>query len=145
MSVCKRAKISTWISIGFLLASCASGPCRQITAPDLANQQAEAIKAPASEKDSMTAPKAPDSAPKTVLVYQPDGSLQCGMGKKVSLETMEKQLLGGIKVFSRDNRSDGLMRIQVCGSPTGMINVFEISETDLPEALKRGFKKLETR
>lgn len=145
MSVFISAKISTWLFLGFSLASCASGPCRQIIAPDLANRQVEGAKNPASEKDSMTVAKASDPAPKTVLVYQPDGSLQCGMGKKVAPEAMEKKLLGGIKVFSRDNRSDGLMRIQVCGSPTGMINVFEISETDLQEALKRGFKKFESR
>ena len=81
------------------------------------------------------------SALNTVLVYKADGSLQCGQGKGVSIDEMEKQLKG-IKVLSRDKRPDGKMHIQLCGSPTGVINVFEISETNLKDAESRGFKKL---
>lgn len=64
------------------------------------------------------------------------------MGRGLSPEEMEKQL-SGIRVFSRDKRSDGLMHIQVCGQATGMINVFEIPVANLKEAEGRGFKKLE--
>ena len=81
----------------------------------------------------------------TVLVYKADGSLQCGAARGLSLDEMEKKDLSGIKVFSKDKRTDGLMHIQVCGSPTGMINVFEISIDALKEAELRGFKRLDPR
>jgi hypothetical protein len=53
---------------------------------------------------------------------------------------MQKDL-GGIQVFSSENKHDGMMRIQVCGAPTGYANVYEIDEKDLEAALKAGFKK----
>jgi hypothetical protein len=62
------------------------------------------------------------------------------MGKKISLEEMQKELKG-IEVFSKTNQNDGLMRIQVCGAPTGDSNVFEIKQEDLEKALKLGFKQ----
>ena len=77
----------------------------------------------------------------SVFVYKVDGSLQCGAAKGLSLEEMEKQLRG-LPVLSRDKRPDGKMHIQVCGSPTGLINVFEINDQSLKEAEARGFKKL---
>ena len=77
-----------------------------------------------------------------VFVFKADGSLQCGMGKPISAEEMEKELKG-IKVLSRDKRPDGMMHIQVCGSPTGIINVYEIPASQLAEAQSRGFKQLE--
>ena len=76
----------------------------------------------------------------TVLVSKADGSLQCG-SKGLSTEEMEKQLKG-IKILSRDKRPDGKMHIQVCGSPTGTVNVYEIPVSSLSEAETRGFKKL---
>ena len=84
----------------------------------------------------------PQPAGGTVLVSKPDGSLQCGMGKAISPEDMEKQL-AGIKVISREKRSDGLMHVQVCGSPTGMLNIYEIPATSLKDAEAKGFKKFE--
>lgn len=78
---------------------------------------------------------------KKVLIFKPDGSLQCGMGQAITPEVMQKEL-GDIKVFKAENRSDGLMHIQACGSATGMINVYEIQQGDLDEALKKGFKVL---
>lgn len=78
----------------------------------------------------------------SLFVFKADGSLQCGMGKAISLEDMEKELKG-IKVLSRDKRPDGMMHIQVCGSPTGIINIYEIPAANLADAESRGFKKLE--
>ncbi len=75
-----------------------------------------------------------------VYVYKADGSLQCGMGKKIDLKDMAKDL-GGISVFSSENRHDGMMRIQVCGQPTGFCNVYEINQSDLDKAIGLGFKK----
>lgn len=75
-----------------------------------------------------------------VYVYKPDGSLQCGMGQKIEPNEMKKQL-GTIETFSAENKHDGLMRVQMCGQPTGSCNVYQIKATDLDQALKLGFKK----
>ena len=77
-----------------------------------------------------------------VFVGKADGSLQCGMAKGRALEDMEKDLQG-IQVFSRSKRPDGKMHIQVCGSATGMLNVYEIPASSLKDAERRGFKKFE--
>lgn len=84
-------------------------------------------------------PVNPDSL-KRVRVYKYDGSLQCGMGTAIPTEVMAQELKS-IKVFSSSKKPDGLMRAQLCGSPTGMANVYEIAASDLPEAEKYGFKK----
>lgn len=147
------------ISVG-----CANGPCRQMKKPELAGGAASTATGTATPAPTPAAgvagvtgsggtvatPKGgamssdikPTAREASVLVYKPDGSLQCGMGKAISLEEMEKQL-SGIRVSSRDKRPDGLMHIQVCGSPTGMINVYEIPASSLKEAEARGFKKFE--
>lgn len=84
--------------------------------------------------------KAPKTSTDTVKVYKYDGSLQCGMGKAIAIAEMQKELQG-IIVYSNENKSDGLMRTQVCGSPTGKANVYEIDRSQLTEAKKRGFKE----
>ncbi len=75
-----------------------------------------------------------------VKIFKPDGTLQCNQGQKISLDVMAKEL-SEIQIFSSDNKHDGLMRIQLCGKPTGNNNVYEISSTDLERALALGFKK----
>ena len=89
------------------------------------------------EQTSMSAKK---DLSKHVYVYKADGSLQCGQGQKIPLQDMSKELLP-IRIFSAESKNDGLMRIQVCGHPTGYCNVYEIVEDDLDQALKLGFKK----
>lgn len=74
-----------------------------------------------------------------VKVYKADGTLQCNQGARISLEEMQKQL-PGINVFSKENKHDGMMRIQLCGTPTGNSNVYEIDRKDLDAAIKAGFK-----
>lgn len=75
-----------------------------------------------------------------VKVFKIDGSLQCGQGDKIPVNAMQKQL-EGIQVFSAENKNDGMMRIQLCGTPTGNCNVYEIDRKDLAAALKLGFKE----
>lgn len=77
---------------------------------------------------------------KTVKVYRYDGTLQCGMGKRVSVEEMQKDLKD-VPVISSTHLNDGLMRIQLCGSPTGDANVYEIEETHLDKAKSLGFRE----
>ncbi len=75
-----------------------------------------------------------------VRIAKADGSLQCGMGKSLSLQEMQKDLKG-LTIFSSENKPDGLMHIQVCGSPTGRHNVYEISRADLEKAKQLGFQE----
>jgi hypothetical protein len=137
-------------------AACQNKPCREIQAERMAQKKAEEKVSPgvvssvsekAATSTTPTGGKMPNGAKSSnqagqlrVKVYKADGSLQCGMGKKITLEDMEKELKG-IQVFSRSNQNDGLMRIQVCGAPTGQSNVYEISRSDLEKALKAGFKE----
>ncbi|PIT98919.1 MAG: hypothetical protein COT74_11765 [Bdellovibrionales bacterium CG10_big_fil_rev_8_21_14_0_10_45_34] len=77
---------------------------------------------------------------KTIFIYKYDGSLQCGEGKPVSPQKMVKDL-EGVEVKSMTSKHDGLMRLQVCGAPTGQANVYEIKPEDLEKAEKRGFRE----
>jgi hypothetical protein len=169
--VAAKAVTAAWLGLMLLSAGCANQPCHTYKRPDLANasQQPQSPQQPSqpsvagkegapvtgpqpSEKPSapptstvpsVTAPSTTTpTSTTTVLVFKPDGSLQCQAAKGMSLEEMEKQL-AGIKVVSRNKRPDGLMHIQVCGHPTGIINVYEIAAVSLKEAEGRGFKKLD--
>lgn len=119
---------------GFLvLTACTSGNCRsQIEA----EKRAEAAKNPNQKVPDVTMPGKPSER---VEVFKYDGSLQCGMGKPVSLEQMQKDLKE-IKVFSSKKKADGMMYTSNCGGGTGQANVFEIDKKDLEAAKKLGFK-----
>jgi hypothetical protein len=115
----------------FLLVtvSCVQGHCRRQTdAPTT-------IAAVPAAPESNFKPSDQDH----VFVYKYDGSLQCGMGKPVALEAMAKDLTG-IPIKSSVKKPDGLMHIQVCGSLTGLTNVYEIPAKYLIKAESKGFK-----
>ncbi len=112
------------------LVACSSGNCRsqdKITAKTLEKGSAgdTGMKAPQAER---------------IKIYKFDGSLQCGQGKATPVAEMQKEL-GTIQVFSSQNKNDGMMRIQVCGAPTGNCNIYEIPHKDLEAAQKKGFKE----
>jgi hypothetical protein len=76
----------------------------------------------------------------TVAVFKYDGTLQCGVGKEVSLAAMAATLeQAGIKVISSRKADDGKLHIQLCGASTGRVNVFEIATPSLAAARKLGF------
>lgn len=78
-----------------------------------------------------------------ITVYKADGSLQCGQGKPIDIKEMEKDFTkSNIKVRSRVKKNDGLMRIQACGTPTGMINAYEIQKSNIEKAIELGYKEL---
>jgi hypothetical protein len=141
-----------FVVLSLALVACASGNCHQIKnekahpaapagSPEAALPQVNSTPAVAGKSAKPAVPSSGnDPAGSTVLIYKYDGSLQCAMGKGLSPEEMEKDL-GSVKALSRNKRSDGLMHIQVCGQPTGMVNVYEINSKSLPDAEKRGFKK----
>jgi hypothetical protein len=117
----------------FVLVGCGTGPCR--------GQKTETSTAAAT---SMAAnPELPMNQQKPnarVRVSKPDGSLQCGQGSATPLAKMQEELKD-LPVYSSENKADGLMHIQVCGSPTGRHNVYEIDRTDLEKARALGFKE----
>lgn len=110
----------TVVSLFIFLAACTSTHCRQseLEQANLGNKMIV----------------------KKVKVYRYDGTLQCGMGSRISIEEMQKELKD-IPVFSTAHLNDGLMRIQLCGSPTGDANVYEIEETNLEKAKALGFRE----
>ncbi len=125
------------IALCFLsVMGCATVHCKRAPQED----KAQSVVAPEQVEGTVSAATPAPSG--KVFVYKYDGSQQCGMGKKIPLSVMEKQLKG-IKIYSKANKPDGLMHIQVCGSTTGFANVFEIDAKDLSEASKLGFKKWE--
>lgn len=75
-----------------------------------------------------------------IFVHKPDGSLQCNQGSPISVEEMKKDLKD-IPVYSSRKQNDGQMRIQVCGAPTGMSNVYEIDRAQLQKAIELGFEE----
>lgn len=101
---------------------CSSKPCREVSMKGVP----EEIKNPTAKKVSH--------------VYKYDGTKQCGEGQEISLEAMSKQL-ENIKVLSMSKKNDGMMRIQVCGAPTGQANVYEIDTENLAKAKKLGFQE----
>jgi hypothetical protein len=140
-----------------LTLGCVSGHCRQnpkaITANPSESPSGSTATTESAGATSTVAPgqgsvNASQPAPNNptaptggnVIVYKEDGSLQCAMGKPVKLEVMEKDLKG-IPVLAREKKSDGMMRIQLCGAPTGTMNTYKIPANRLSDAEKLGFKK----
>lgn len=114
------------------LVGCQSGHCRKVdkTLPPVVTPE---------QMDEKNSNKNTLQKEKRIFVYKYDGSLQCGQGRKVPLKEMAGQL-DGIQMYSMENKGDGLMHIQVCGSTTGYANVYEISEKNKKAALDAGFK-----
>lgn len=110
------------------VSACSSQPCKIEERTDIVMTGNEKV---SSANKDMT---------QRVFIYKPDGSQQCGMGEKIDVNEMKKEL-GKIQVFSQESKHDGMMRIQVCGQPTGQCNVYEIALKDFDEAAKLGFKK----
>jgi len=134
--------MAKWIwasALTMILLGCATGKCVNANAAAAASAGATTAAATATTTGSGGAMK-PESKLDRVKVYKPDGSLQCGQGKAVPLADMQKDLKE-IKVYSSFNKNDGMMRIQVCGSPTGNSNVYEIDRKNLEAAVKLGFRE----
>lgn len=120
--------------ISVVFFGCTSGNCR--------SQQIkkEQMQGPAPIKDNKLLPE--ENQTNRVKVYKLDGTLQCSEGKKIEISEMEKELTkNNIKVYKSFSENDGMMRIQVCGSPTGNSNVYEINKENLKSAIELGFKQ----
>jgi len=76
----------------------------------------------------------------SIEVAKYDGSLQCEMGRPVSLDEMEKELRAAdIAVQAKAKKADGIQHPQMCGASTGMMNVYRIKTSDLEKARVLGF------
>jgi hypothetical protein len=78
-------------------------------------------------------------ASQSIFVFKHDGSKQCEKKAGLTAEEMSKQLMD-IKVVSKQSKTDGMMHMMVCGSPTGKVNVYEINSADLVKAQQLGFE-----
>lgn len=121
------------IAASLVLVACGTGNCRQ-----QAEAKNQSNSATVSEIQAATSKSAAVSD--RVKVFKYDGSKQCGQGKQISIEAMQKDL-GKIRVYSSANKMDGLMHMQVCGSNTGKANVYEIDRSSLTEAISKGFQE----
>lgn len=131
MGVCHFSVVILLFSSLFLI-SCETGHCRKV------DKSLPAVVTP-EQMDEKGNVKGEPVAEKRIFVYKYDGSLQCGQGRKVPLKEMAGQL-DGIKIYSMENKNDGLMHIQVCGSSTGSANVYEIPAKQRAAAIDAGFK-----
>jgi hypothetical protein len=111
--------------------SCTSGQCRRDGSPVLDKKE-----------DAMTLSEQ-SLANEVLVVGKSDNSLQCGYNVGISIEEMAKEL-EGIQILKSGKTHDGLMRIQSCGTATGMMNIYNIYRKDAKKALKLGYKVLDT-
>lgn len=126
----ETAKFILLCGVVAFLASCSTGNCRS------AQIKAEAAGPEVMPKENKLLP-APSQA-EHVSVYKLNGSLQCNQGKTIDKATMQKDLKG-LVVYKSSIENDGKMRAQVCGGPTGNVNVYEIDKSNLAQAISYGF------
>jgi len=117
-------KLLLFLLLSFFALGCSTKPCRGPAGPV----------APKTEDAVVAQPK----SSKFVWVYRYDNSKQCDTIPGISLDEGSKDL-GDIRVHSKQKQYDGLMRIQVCGAPTGKANTYKILRTDLPLAESSGY------
>ena len=79
----------------------------------------------------------------SVYVYKLAGTKQCDTDPGITLVTMERDLTSaGVEVISRRKGFDGREGVALCEAPTGEINIYEITSSDLPVAIGQDFMKL---
>jgi hypothetical protein len=79
-------------------------------------------------------------------VRRADGTLQCGRDRaaaaEASLKRGEEQLAkAGVPVLARQKASDGKMRAQVCGAPTGGEDAYLVPRAAVKKAQALGFRE----
>ena len=129
-----KPTLSVLLAMTIILVSCAQGNCRR--------KDAEIPKYPGQKDiiEGKTPVLTAEEKAKRMFVFKYDGSLQCGQGRPVEVEKMAEEL-AGVNILSQIKKPDGLMRIQRCGAPTGLANVYEIYKTDFTKAQSAGFEE----
>lgn len=80
--------------------------------------------------------------PNHAKVYKYDGSIQCE-DAGTSVEEMQQELThAGIPVACGQKAGDGYAYPAVCGTATGMINVYTINQEDVSRAEDLGFRSV---
>ncbi|MBL7542380.1 MAG: hypothetical protein JNL11_01120 [Bdellovibrionaceae bacterium] len=123
-------KFIFFCGLTLVFIGCSTGNCRS---QKIKSEQAGGPVTP-KENKLLQDPSAADR----VRVFKPNGSLQCGQGKSIDVATMSKDLKD-IHIYKSSVENDGKIRIQMCGVPTGNVNVYEIDKTSLESALSFGF------
>lgn len=78
-----------------------------------------------------------------IWVERMDGEKSCEHGTAQSLSEGASELSKmGVQVFDSLKGSDGKMRIQMCGIPTGKLNRYRIRKGDLEKAQSIGFREV---
>lgn len=131
------SKIILFTMMTTLVFSCSTRTCKP---SETLAQNSETKKLIAGETKISPTNHMSNNQIKKIKIYKPDGSIQCEKGTGIPVQEMAKEL-GDITIYNSENKHDGLMRIQVCGQPTGQSNVYEIGESDYPRAAGLGFKK----
>jgi len=116
---------------GLFLASCNAGTSSGV------DERFKSSLVAKGERDKLAASEGP-----SVRVFKYDGSLQCGMGHAVPLEKMKIEL-ANIVVQSQEKKSDGLMSVQMCGSPTGYANVYQIDSNELEKSKRKRLRAVD--
>lgn len=120
-----------------LVIGCASGKCRQKKDEKTFLEHVENLPHFKTKEAQSIKPGDLD----VVQIYKEDGTRQCESIRPVPATNLKQQLeTNGIKVLKVEHTSDGVMHIQVCGSTTGRIYVFDIQRLHLQKALKLGYR-----
>lgn len=77
-----------------------------------------------------------------VWITKADGSKSCEKDSGQSTEQGGEELKKAqVKILESKKGSDGKMRVQMCGVPSGSVNAYKILKADLPKAIALGFKE----
>ncbi len=126
-----RIRLVLFVSTVMMIAGCSTGQCRRDGTPVVTDDSAKTI---SEEK----------FANEIIGIGKSDNSLQCGYNVGITLEVMAQEL-EGMSILKSEKKHDGLMRIQSCGAPTGMMNVYNIYRKDAKKAVKLGYKVLDSK
>jgi predicted secreted protein len=93
-----------------------------------------------TESETQTGVKS-SSASETVWVVRPSQGTQCSIEAQGSLEKSSADLkAAGVQVLEMQKKTDGKMRMALCGSPTGKSDALKINQSDLAKAQAIGFQ-----
>ncbi len=127
----KALPIHLLMSLFFI--SCANMNCHQV---EKQNKKEKTMNENAQVQDQKDFKEG--SLPEQIWIYKSDGTRQCQDDPAITFEAMEAEL-ESVKVYSKENKSDGQMRIQRCGALTGKANFFKIDRDQLSKVLKKGY------
>ena len=95
-----------------------------------------------NQVDRLTDSAGQSSSIESVWIAKSDGSKQCATDTALPLEQTAQELAQSkIHVLESKKSSDGKIRVQLCGAPTGSQNYYRIPKSELSAAIGLGFKE----